>query len=443
MVPNFNLRYILGLVVLGLMLSSVPIVAQKALPDPGITPDSWTYGFKRFFEGVDMFFTFDDLAKAEKHVKYAELRLSEAKAMADKGKPEFVDDLVRDYEDNINKSNQIAEKAQQVGGDTTEVIKIVALATSTHLDVLDEVYEKVPEQAKEAILKAKTSSIKGHKSALMALSRKNPKQAADINLDTIKSRLKKAKQKAKLGQSENVEKILGEYREIVKISEELAERDNYTLEQLASDFNNQLRDLDEIEDMVPVDIKIKVKEKKVVSLDKQKEILRILAKIKLEKAVNISSEAAELRINRAKAKAEKNESEEVEKEIDEFNEFTNLGSEISQIAKGLGKNTTTVDQLVAKATYHHMEILNKIYEKVPEQAKPAIEKAINVSIKNRERVVKRLKEEDALSNIPEEVPITKEIKKKIMVEPTTTPIEPTAVKEINVSIEEAWIKKGK
>lgn len=108
-----GIKYAFGIVlILTILLSSIQVaVAEKPeLPDPGTTPDSWMYGFKRFREGVDMFFTFDDLAKAEKHVNYAGLRLSEAKAMTERGKPEFVDSLVKEYGENINVSNEIAKK---------------------------------------------------------------------------------------------------------------------------------------------------------------------------------------------------------------------------------------------------------------------------------------------------------------------------------------------
>ncbi len=400
-------KYALSLtLILTVLLSSVPIaVAQKPeLPDPGTTPDSWVYGFKRFSEGMDMFFTFDDLAKAEKHANYAGLRLSEAKTMAERGKLEFVDSLVKEYEDNINLSNEIAKKAQQIGKDVTKVTELVGLATSVHLDVLDDVYEKVPEQAKEAILKAKNASMNGQKNALRILSEADPKKAASINLDTIKGRLSKAKEMAEKAEIKGVEQALGEYEEMVELSEELAEKDETVLEQVASDFNEQLKDLDEIEDKAPADVKAEVEQKKSTSLDKQKETLRVLSKTKPEKATEINLQAAENRLNEAEEEAEENEVEEVEEEIREFEKSVEFGSEISQIAQGLGKDTTTVEQLVTAAASIHLTILTDIYEKVPEQAKHAIEKSMNLSIKSRETAVESLKEKNALGDIPEEVP---------------------------------------
>lgn len=121
-------KYVLSLsLTLTILLSSMQVaVAQKPeLPNPGITPDSWMYGFKKFFEGIIMFFTFDDLAKAEKHVNYAGLRLREVKAMAERGKPEFVDF-----------GDEISQIAQGLGKNTTTLEQLVAAATSVHLTVL-------------------------------------------------------------------------------------------------------------------------------------------------------------------------------------------------------------------------------------------------------------------------------------------------------------------
>ena len=49
----------------------LPPAFQRELLPVGVTPDSWMYGLKKFSENIDLFFTFDDLAKAEKLAYYA------------------------------------------------------------------------------------------------------------------------------------------------------------------------------------------------------------------------------------------------------------------------------------------------------------------------------------------------------------------------------------
>jgi len=298
----------------------LPPSFERELPTAGVTPDSWIYGFKKLLESIDLFFTFDDVAKAEKHLKYAELRLAETKEMVERGKPEFVDDLIEEYEGNLEKANEILKIAQQVGKNVAKVTELVAVATSIHEDVLKNVLEKVPEQAKPAIQRAITSSKRGNEEALNILEKVQPEKAAEIHFRIAEKRLAKAQEKANEGDFEGVEDLIKEYEE---------------------------------------------------------------------------------RINKS--------------------------SRIAEIAKGLGKNTTNIEQLVAETTSTHLEILSEVHEKVPEQAKTAIEKAMNVSSKGMEKAVKALKEKDALGEIPEKPPTPKEVKEKIpsiVKEKTPTTITP-------------------
>jgi len=284
----------------------LPPAFERELPAVRIAPDSFFYRFKKFFEGVDIFFTFDDVAKAEKYIKYAELRLAEAKEMAEKGKPEFVDKLIEENEDNLERGNEILKIARQVGKNVTRLTELVAVATSIHEDILENVLEKVPEQAKPAVQRAIASSERGNEEALNSLEKDQPEKAAEIHFRIAEKRLARAKEKVGEGEVKEVEDLIKEYED---------------------------------------------------------------------------------RINKS--------------------------NKIAEIAKGLGKNTTNVEQLVAEVTPTHLEILSEIHEKVPEQAKTAIEKAMDVSTKEREKAVEALKEKGSLGEIPEKVPIPEEVKEKI------------------------------
>ena len=402
-----------------LLTTNIAIAQEEQLPDPGILPDSPLYGLKKAAEAVGTFFTFGQEKKAERMLQLAEKRLAEAEAVGKEGKKTAADKAIKGYQKAIENAQIHARNAER----KAEVLEKVAEKTSKHLSILDKIKDKVPEQVKEAITKAKEASMNEQKKALRALSEDKPEKAAEINIKAAKDRLKRAKEKAEAGESEDVEEALEEYDEMTELSKELAEKDAEAAEDIAEDLNEQLLELDEIEDAAPEDVKEKVKEKKSSSLEKQRDSLRSLAKDKPEKAAEIYSKAAEARLNRAKEKADENEIEEVENEVEEFDKLANFGNEISQIAQGLGKDTTTVDQLVARATTRHLEVLAEVYEKVPEQAKAAIlsviERAMEKSVKGRETAVEALKKKDALGDISEEVPkyvsdkIPEKIKEKI------------------------------
>ena len=281
------------------VIESQPNISlERGLPEAGITPDSWLYGFKRFFESIDLFFTFDEIAKAEKYLKYAELRLAEAKEMAEKGKSEFVSDLAKEYENYLEKANEIAKTAQEVGKNVTKLTEIVAIATWVHVDVLENVLEKVPEEAKPAIERAINSSKKGNEEALSILEKIKPERAAEINLKICEKILAKAREKVNKGEIEEATDLIKEY---------------------------------------------------------------------------------ESRINKS--------------------------LKIAEIAKSLGNNSQ-VEQLVKEALSIHVDILSETLERVPEEAKPAIEKAMNILTSE---------EKENVTEIIEKLPIKekKEIEKNI------------------------------
>ncbi len=140
------------------------------LPAAGITPDSAFYGIKRAVERIQMAFTRDEVARANLRMQFAERRLSEAREMADREKPEFVEDLMQEYTRDINQTREriqnryqeCVEKEDETCARYADVIETVSEATIKHIAVLEEIEQKVPEQAREAIQHARERSIQGH-----------------------------------------------------------------------------------------------------------------------------------------------------------------------------------------------------------------------------------------------------------------------------------------
>lgn len=170
-------KIFLLVVVLSFLVAAPGVLAQDSeLPSPGITPDSPFYFLETITEAIGTFFTFGDLKKAERYAVLAAERLAEVQAIAGKGKPALTEKTLERYEMQLEKSMARAEKAGAKGQDAEKVMEVmtrVGQATSKHLEVLAEIYEKVPEQAKPAIEKAMGVSVKGHKKAVEALKAQN------------------------------------------------------------------------------------------------------------------------------------------------------------------------------------------------------------------------------------------------------------------------------
>ena len=163
------------LITLAFLISLGPVIlAQEIeLPDPGLTPDSPFYFLEIIVEEIGTFFTFGDLKKAERHATLAAERLAEAQAMAEKGNPELAEKTLERYGMQLQNSIARAEKAQDTGKNIEKVMTRIGNATSKHLEVLAEVYEKVPEQAKPAVENAIKVSLRGHEKAVEALKSKD------------------------------------------------------------------------------------------------------------------------------------------------------------------------------------------------------------------------------------------------------------------------------
>jgi len=239
-------------------------------------------------------------------------------------------------------------------------------------------------------------------------------------LTYAEERLAEAQTMAAKNKSRGVKQAASGYDEFLAIVTEKAEEARRegvdvsdTSEIVALATSKHLSVLDGVMDIVPDEAKEAITQARSVSINGQENALRALTTENPERATEINLKAAEARLNRAKAKAEEGETAEVEEALEEFERLNKFGEEISQIAQGLGKNTTTVEQLVAKATSIHLEVLSEVYEKVPEQAKLAIERAMSVSVRSHERAVEALKEKNALGEIPEEAALPEVVPEKV------------------------------
>jgi glutaredoxin len=166
----------MSLIIISMFLFSIGAGAsaqETDLPDPGLTPDSPFYFLERVVEEIGTFFTFGDLKKAERYATLAAERLAEAQVMAEKGRTGLVERTLEMYEAQLQNSMVRAEKAQAKGENTEEVMTKVSQATSKHLEVLAEVYERVAEEDKGIIENAMKVSVKGHEKAVEALKVQN------------------------------------------------------------------------------------------------------------------------------------------------------------------------------------------------------------------------------------------------------------------------------
>ena len=136
----------------------------------------------------------------------------------------------------------------------------------------------------------------------------------------------------------------------------------------------------------------------------QETALKNMAQGDPEEAARLNLQLMERQLNRIRVQAEEAEGEAVQARLEVYNRLGNLGEEISQIARQLGKEAA-VDQLFGLATGHHLEVLNQVQQRVQGEAQQAVEATFQNRVQTHEQAVKRLQEQNQLGPVPEEPPM--------------------------------------
>jgi len=131
---------------------SAPMVVDSAMGGT-IGPGHLLYAVERLGETQKSWFMFDHASKAKYYIQLATERLEEMKNVTDNG--ETVKSLSEDYNSTVETALDEAKKANR-----TDVYDFVLSMLQKHQQVLSEVKDKVPEQAKGAIDNAMQESSK-------------------------------------------------------------------------------------------------------------------------------------------------------------------------------------------------------------------------------------------------------------------------------------------
>ncbi|MFC2007601.1 DUF5667 domain-containing protein [Chloroflexota bacterium] len=191
---------------------------------------------------------------------------------------------------------------------------------------------------------------------------------------------------------------------------------NNISELVASATARHLTILDGVNDEVPDEAKESISRVREASMNGQQKALRLLARERIERAIEINIDTVEKRLARARGKSEENNVEEVENAINDVDRMLRLREELYENNKRQGQDNTNIEERIAEANTRNLEVLAAVYEKVPEQARAGIQNAIINSMRNRETVVEALKSRGALGEIPQEVSLPERVRNEIEVQ---------------------------
>ncbi len=145
---------VLAVVIIG--STGVAVAANNSLPGDAL------YGIGRAIENAQMRIAFGDDAKAARQVDYAEKRFEELTTIAnDNAKIENIDIALEQYERGLEDALARTETARSNGVNVDDVLERLTEAQLRQAATLQEVHERVPDEAKEAIARAQEASVRG------------------------------------------------------------------------------------------------------------------------------------------------------------------------------------------------------------------------------------------------------------------------------------------
>jgi hypothetical protein len=150
--------------------------------------------------------------------------------------------------------------------------------------------------------------------------------------------------------------------------------------------------LDGVWDKVPDQAKAAIAHAREVSERGRQNALVALAKNDTVRAAEMNLAAMLGRLNRVRVRVQAGfeAMETVEDALQQFEDMARFGQELSQIAEETGLNITEVAELVTEATSIHLQVLAELYEEVPEQAKEAVQRAMEQSFRGYEMIIRVL-----------------------------------------------------
>ncbi len=252
------------------------------LEEPTKLPGDTGYWWTNFKRNTGVFFTFDKAKKAEKELEIANIKLLEAKKLAEKNDPKYDKYLENTLEIYKKKIENVTNKVKNLPEEKKEKFKSILNKIDKdylkHQQILRTVEHKLPESKQEWIAKMRQNSTN---------------KWYEVNKENIKERLENAieqnntgsnfKQLRNIATLEEMEEVLPIKVDEVKVSAELKLKKKLNnineaeKEKIKKYIDNiKLKDINKVKlinnledsDNLPTAIKTRIKKAKVEQLDK-------------------------------------------------------------------------------------------------------------------------------------------------------------------------------
>jgi hypothetical protein len=139
-------------------------------------------------------------------------------------------------------------------------------------------------------------------------------------------------------------------------------------------------------------------------LDKVGEKLQLAFAFREQRKAELHYRFAQERLSEAEQLVEDNETDLIEETMEDYEEELNETENEIEKAVARGQNVTELIEHVTSMTAKHLAVLQKVYDKVPEQAKASIQHAMEVSVRKQVGVLAHVEDgEEIKERVRQEV----------------------------------------
>lgn len=352
------MKKLYGMLLCGLLLFGLVAVAQDQI-SAGTTPDSAFYFLDTFGEKISLAFTFNKEAKAEKALKIAEEKLSEAEAMADKDKMEHAEKAQTRYENAVQTAEQVINQLEATG--TADKVRARIQTVARIQEKIETHAEKIA-AVKDTILERKAETMTSEQYA---------------HLEEVFTKIKEKAAEMESEADETKEVAVIKYKEVSGMDETAIESE---IRQIDTETGlTAVREVRAQNAITAAEAKLtKAQDQIMEKLQKQAAVAT--SEQEMEQ-INIQLMTVEAQLDIAKAIKESGDFKSARAIADEIKE---TGNAVSVIAVQLGDadNEGEFEQLKAQLRAaieeRHMERLQAVSTSAPQVAQASIQNAIAI-----------------------------------------------------------------
>lgn len=150
----------------------VPEIDYELAHPGAVLPDSLLWNIKALRDKIWYILATSPARKSELALLFADKRLLMTKMLFEKEKPDLAFSTLSKGEKYLETAMENEEQEREAGGDTTALLKTLALASLKHRQVVKEILEIAPEDSKPGIIKIEEYSKKAFVKASQELNSK-------------------------------------------------------------------------------------------------------------------------------------------------------------------------------------------------------------------------------------------------------------------------------